>query len=98
MSSKNEAFGKVTIEAMCAGCFVVGVNSGGTSEIISDGKTGILYNGNINSLVCKLIWLNEHRKQAKMIALDGQKYACNYFSSEMFGHNIYHIYKRLVEE
>ena len=97
MSSKNEAFGKVTIEAMCAGCFIVGVNSGGTSEIINDGKTGILYNGDINSLVHKLIWLNEHRKQAKMIALDGQKYACNHFSSEVFGQNIYNIYKNLVE-
>lgn len=41
--SKNEAFGRVTVEAMLMGKPVVGSDAGGTSEIIKDGKTGYLY-------------------------------------------------------
>jgi glycosyltransferase involved in cell wall biosynthesis len=43
MASLNEPFGLVTIEAMAAGTPVVGANSGGTVEIISDGKNGLLF-------------------------------------------------------
>jgi glycosyltransferase involved in cell wall biosynthesis len=41
--SKSEAFGRVTIEAMKQGKPVVGANIGGTSELINDGVTGLLY-------------------------------------------------------
>lgn len=41
--SVKEAFGRVTTEAMFRGIPVIGRNSGGTSEIISDGISGFLY-------------------------------------------------------
>ena len=43
VASKAEAFGRVTVEAMMCGLPVVGANSGGTPELISDGVTGLLY-------------------------------------------------------
>jgi glycosyltransferase involved in cell wall biosynthesis len=43
MCSQNEAFGRVTVEAMKLGKPVVGARSGGTAELIEDGKTGLLY-------------------------------------------------------
>jgi glycosyltransferase involved in cell wall biosynthesis len=42
MPSPNEPFGLVTIEAMGIGIAAVGFNSGGTAEIITDGKNGML--------------------------------------------------------
>jgi glycosyltransferase involved in cell wall biosynthesis len=42
MSSPNEPFGLVTIEAMSLGIPAVGFNNGGTKEIITDGKDGLL--------------------------------------------------------
>ena len=42
MTSRDEAFGRVTVEAMRLGLPVIGVNSGGTAEIIEDGITGYL--------------------------------------------------------
>ena len=43
-SSQNEALGRVTIEAMLAGNFVIGAKSGGTTEIIgTNEERGILY-------------------------------------------------------
>lgn len=43
MCSAEEAFGRVTIEAMACGCAVIGTNSGGTSEIIHHRQSGFLY-------------------------------------------------------
>lgn len=42
--SKNEAFGRVTIEGQLLGRLVIGKDAGGTKELISDKKTGLLYN------------------------------------------------------
>ena len=43
MCSKDEAFGLVTVESMLAKLPVIGRNSGATTEIIKNGKTGFLY-------------------------------------------------------
>lgn len=41
--SKNEAFGRVTVEAMKLGIPVVATRSAGTLEIVSEGETGLLF-------------------------------------------------------
>lgn len=43
IAATNEAFGRVTVEAMQMGKIVLGANSGGTAEIINDGRNGILF-------------------------------------------------------
>lgn len=43
MTSRNEAFGRVTVEAMLHGVPVIGFNKGGTSELIDNGQTGFLF-------------------------------------------------------
>ncbi len=44
--SSTETLGLVLLEAMAAGCPVVGANRGGIPDIISDGKNGCLYEPN----------------------------------------------------
>lgn len=41
--SDNEDFGIIPVEAMSAGCPVIGYKSGGVVETVIDGKTGILF-------------------------------------------------------
>lgn len=56
MCSRNEAFGRVTIEAMTSGCPVIGANSGGTSEILDENKYGLLYEpGDSESLAERVV-------------------------------------------
>jgi glycosyltransferase involved in cell wall biosynthesis len=53
MCSHNEAMGRVTAEAMAACRPVIGFDSGGTSELIEAGRTGLLYRGGWEELaVC----------------------------------------------
>ena len=44
--SSTETLGLVLLEAMAAGCPVVGANRGGIPDIVSDGKNGCLYDPN----------------------------------------------------
>jgi glycosyltransferase involved in cell wall biosynthesis len=43
LASKNETYGMVTVEAMLFGKPIIATSSGGTPEILGDGKFGLLY-------------------------------------------------------
>ena len=52
MSSEGETYGMVTLEAMLSKVPVIGTNSGGTPEILGEGKYGSLYSYNdLNSFI-----------------------------------------------
>ena len=56
MCSQKETLGRVTVEAMRSGLFVIGSNTGGTLDIIKDGYNGYLYEqGNAKDLACKIV-------------------------------------------
>ncbi len=60
MCSPNEAMGRVTAEAMSACRPVIGFASGGTSELIDPGRTGLLYRGGPEALAgCMVRYLAE---------------------------------------
>ncbi len=42
-TSRNEAFGRITVEYMKSNMVVIGANAGATSEIVMDGMNGFLY-------------------------------------------------------
>lgn len=58
VASRSEAFGRVTIEGMLAHMAMIGADAAGTSELIIDGETGLLYDpGNIMALAQKIVLL-----------------------------------------
>lgn len=62
--SRFEAFGRVTVETMLVGKPIIGTASGGTRELIEDGKTGLLYTpGNYNELADKIQYLYENPEE-----------------------------------
>ena len=65
MCAEDEAFGRVTVEAMKLGLPVIGVNSGGTRELIEENRTGFLVPaGDSDAMGEKLValWSNEHER------------------------------------
>lgn len=81
MNSRSEGFGRVTVEGMLSGLLVVGRNAAGTSEIISDQKTGVLYRDKQEFCNC-VSDINKNRKKYKIIAKCGQEFACKSFQPE----------------
>jgi glycosyltransferase involved in cell wall biosynthesis len=52
--SAHEAFGRVTVEAMAAGCVVIARASGGSIELIDDEKNGLLFRNSVEELAAKM--------------------------------------------
>ena len=60
MCSRNEALGRVTIEAMSKGVPVIGYNNAGTAEIVKDKYNGLLYEGGYIELYEKMKFINNN--------------------------------------
>lgn len=83
MTSKNETFGLVTIEAMRNGTAVIASNSGGVLEIIDDEQTGLLFeNGNFEDLALKIEMLYKDDILREKLVCLGQKKAEEQFDNE----------------
>ena len=94
MCSKYEALGRVTIEAMFYGCPVIGRNSGGTKEIIEDGRTGFLFN---TEEECADRMEKVVRDDSIIdIIRNAQEKAKSDFSLESYGKKIIEIYNNLL--
>lgn len=69
MCSRNEAFGRVTLEALKSGRPVIGARSGGTAELISDGVNGLLFEpGNPHDLATAVRHLGSQRDQLAVMS------------------------------
>jgi len=94
--SRMEAFGRVTVEGMLAAKPVIGARSGGTVELIEDGKTGLFYTpGDVNDLVAKIKYLYNSPKTAEEMGQNGYVRARERFSPEQYGERIHAILSRV---
>ena len=99
MASKAEAFGRVTVEAMLAGCLVIGADSGNTPYILDNGKAGLLFkNRDEDDLYNKLIYVINNIDHCKQLAKEGQKYALNNFTAHKNASEINELYQQVLED
>ncbi len=71
MSSRREAFGRVTFEYLAASKPIVGANSGATPEMVQEGNNGYLYeSGDIKSLTKALAHYTDN---PSLVKLHGEK-------------------------
>ena len=98
-TSKMEALGRCTIEAMLAGNIVIGADTGGTIEIIGDNNTrGYLYKqGDYVSLADTMYQAITDSVGTKKRRLENaQRYVEETFSVDKYSDNILEIYKRIL--
>lgn len=94
-----EAFGRVTVEAMLAERPVVGANTGGTAEIVEDGRTGLLYDvSSAEDLAEKVLWMHGHPEEAAAMARRGKQRAVDCFSMENTADRVWEVICEAVEE
>lgn len=89
MCSRWEAFGRVTVEAMLAGKALIGSASGGTIELIQDGKTGLLYeSGNHAELADKIQYLHDNPEDRKRLGTAARSWAIGRFTQERYAKEV----------
>jgi len=99
MCAIRETFGRVTVEGMRSGLFMIGSNTGGTPEIITNYQTGLLYEqGNINDLKEKIKLVISDRDFYHKIASYGYKYSQLNFTPEKNVKEVYRILKEVSNE
>lgn len=96
MCSEAEAFGRVTVEAMMAGCLVIGANSGCTPELIEDGYSGILYkSGDYFDLANKIEFALNNANYVRKIVENGRNVMLRTMTAKENAEKINDIYNQL---
>ncbi len=81
LPSYSETYGLVTIEAMISGVPILASNSGGTPDVLDNGKYGILFTPkNIDSLKEAITFLINNYPEQIVISNKAKDYALNRFS------------------
>lgn len=97
--SKQEGFGRVTVESMLAGCIVLGADTGATKEIIRHGDNGFLYKqAEIDDFVDKMIYIIENIESSRMIAEKAKYEAISKFSIDQNVEKIMDVYNGLLQK
>lgn len=96
ITSKKEAFGRVTIEYMLAGVCVIASRSGANIELIENKKTGLLYNLGSNDDLAFQIELLQNNPEIRInIANNARQKALNNYTASNNAIQIFRLYNQL---
>lgn len=95
--SRNEAFGRATVEYMLSSMPVIGAKGFGTSEIIQHDKNGYLYQGGeVDQLAGYMKKMIFNRDMMKEKGQNAYVYAQENFTSERTAEQVYQVIKQSV--
>ena len=96
MTSKNETFGLVTIEAMQTGTCVIGAASGGVLEIIDNNINGLLFkNEDYKDLSSKIQYLYENNEVRISLGKNAEKKVNECFNNKIQFDKLIKIFDKL---
>lgn len=96
MCSRNEAMGRVTVEAMAAGLPVIGHASGGTLELVQDEVSGLIYPGGIDALAARMRRLVDDAGLARSLGERAMADAATRFSIERMGEAVLRVHAEVL--
>ncbi len=97
--SRNEAFGRVTVEHMYTGLGVIASDSGANPEIITDGENGYLYKSeDTASLRDSIIRFLDNRDRLPAMTASAREKVAGCFTKEINAANIRKVYEEVIEK
>ncbi len=97
MLSKFEGFGRVTIEYMFNYMPVLGVDTGATPELVSDGETGYICSFNDHeTLAALMLKLIENPSLLPDLGHNGRERAITHFPLEKHTDEVYRLYQEIL--
>lgn len=96
MCSESEGMGRVTVEAMSACRPVIGYDNAGTSEIIEEGRTGLLYRGGPEGLAAAMRRFMENPAWAHQLGQNGWEAARRRFTVESYAGNVLRVLQEVT--
>ena len=96
--SKKEALGRVTVESMYAENIVIGANTGGTKELVTDGENGFLYQqGSAEDLANKIMYVIKNKDQMNSIRQNALQFAKSNFDPKAYIYKLYSFYEEITK-
>lgn len=97
MCSSHEALGRVTIESLSCGTPVIGRNSGGTPEIITDYYNGLLYDGTADDLAVKMKYLIKNKDRLREFSINGINTVADKFMSNTYVSSVNEYIRQVLD-
>ena len=99
VSSKREAFGRVTVEFMMNKIAVIACSTGANKEIVSNSDLGVIYNyGNYKEMGNIISYFINNRVVVNEIGNCAHNHVVNNFSSDLNTKAIFDIYTKLLKK
>lgn len=94
-STKNEGIPQGLLQAMYAGCPVIGTWTGGIPDIVEDGQTGLLVDpGSAKALAQAMASILSHPEQATKYSQNGFSFVSQNHTIDRMGNRILELYQR----
>lgn len=94
--SYYEALGRITIEAMLMGCFVIGKNTAGTKELLENENAGILFNNCDEMADAMLEVANMTAEEIDNHNIRVREHACCHYTSEYNAEHTFAFYNTVL--
>ena len=99
ISSRAEAFGRVTVEYMAAGLCVIAADTGANPEIVENNKNGLLYKWNdIEALSKSIEYFLLNREKMRQMRLMAFRCVKQKYSMDRCADEIYQLYNSILGE
>ena len=99
VASRQEGFGRVTAEYMLAGLLVIASDTGANTELIEDGKNGLIYPyKDIDGLTARLKLALEAPEMIDKLGKEARADATIKYSNARYVQEVYDLYREVLKE
>ena len=99
IASKEEAFGRVTVDYMLSGLLVIASDTGANTELIEDGKNGLIYPyKDIDGLTARLKLALEAPEMIDKLGKEARADATMKYSNARYVQEVYDLYREVLKE